>query len=92
MKVTRVSMILFSNNGNYSSRTRAMCKIVLEDVLAIHGVRVLEGDDGFYVVMPQRRLTDGSYKDVAHPLDEDFRKYISHEVLKEYERMLGESL
>jgi len=69
-----------------------MCKIVLEDVLAIHGVRVLEGDDGFYVVMPQRRLTDGSYKDVAHPLDEDFRRGINYEDLKEYERMLGESL
>ena len=44
-------------------------------------LRVLEGDEGYYVAMPSKRKRDGSFKDIAYPLANEVREAIEERVL-----------
>jgi stage V sporulation protein G len=68
--------------------TKAFASIAVDDLIAIRGVRVVEGDKGLFVSMPQSRSEkDGKpeYHDIAFPLNSDLRKEITKAVIEKYE-------
>ncbi|MCL2516933.1 MAG: SpoVG family protein [Oscillospiraceae bacterium] len=65
--------------------TKAFASVGIDDMAAIRGIRVVEGEKGLFVTMPQSKDSEGEYHDIAFPLNGDLRKEISKAVLKEYE-------
>jgi len=66
--------------------TKAFASIAVDDLIAIRGVRVIEGgDDGMFVSMPQTQDKYMKYHDVAFPLTADLRKEIIAGVLEKFE-------
>jgi len=63
---------------------KAYASVAIEDLVAIRGIRVLDGDKGLFVSMPQSRDKDGKYHDIAFPVNGDLRKQLSNEVLDAY--------
>ena len=61
-------------------------KIFFGAALVIHDIKVLEGNQGFFVAMPSRKTPDGQYKDVAHPLNTPTREELNKAVLAEFEK------
>jgi stage V sporulation protein G len=55
------------------------------------GVRIIEGDSGYFVSMPTRRREDGKFMDLVHPINAQTRKMIDDSVLTEYQRLIGKS-
>jgi len=70
-------------------KLRGFASITLDDSFTVSDLRILEGDDGYFVAMPSKRKRDGSYKDVAYPLNNDVRKTIEERVLMAYEKTTG---
>ncbi|MBI3921772.1 MAG: septation regulator SpoVG [Armatimonadetes bacterium] len=70
----------------FEGKTRAFASITFDDSFVIHDLRVVEGDRGLFVAMPNRRLPNGERKDIAHPLNNEFRDVIQARVLEEYDR------
>lgn len=68
------------------SKLKAVASIVIEDSFVIHDIKVLEGNQGYFVAMPSRKTPDGQYKDVAHPLNTPTREELSKVVLAEFEK------
>jgi stage V sporulation protein G len=66
--------------------TLAFASIAIDDLAAIRGVRVVNGEKGMFVSMPQSQDNTGLYHDIAFPLNGDLRKEINAAVLSEYER------
>ncbi len=66
-------------------KTRALVSFVLDDMFAVHEVRVMEGANGLFVAMPSRKGSDGDYRDIAHPVTAEFRKKLSETVLAAYQ-------
>jgi len=66
--------------------TLAFASIAIDDLAAIRGVRVVKGEKGLFVSMPQSQDNTGLYHDIAFPLSGDLRKEINAAVLGEYER------
>ena len=65
--------------------TKAFASVSINDLIAIRGIRVLDGaEKGLFVNMPQSKDKNGEYHDIAFPLNGDLRKEISAAVLKEY--------
>jgi stage V sporulation protein G len=64
--------------------TKAFASVSVDDLIAIRGVRVVEGEKGLFVTMPQSQDKDKNYHDVAFPLVGDLRKEINKVVLNEY--------
>ncbi len=78
--------------ANGKGNILAYASIELNGVFTVHGLRVLQGNDGPFVSMPQRIVKD-EYKDICHPNTRDCRKEFSDAVLDKYESWLerGES-
>jgi stage V sporulation protein G len=65
--------------------TKAFANINVDDLVEIRGVRVVDGEKGLFVSMPQSKDKDDVYHDVAFPINGDLRKEISRAVLEKYE-------
>jgi stage V sporulation protein G len=65
--------------------TKAFASITVDDLIAIRGVRVVEGEKGLFVTMPQSQDKEKNYHDIAFPLNGDLRKEITKSVLDKYE-------
>ncbi len=81
MEITKVNLRLVEN----MNKVRAIASVTFDDEFVVNDIRLVEGDKGFFVAMPSRKLPDGNYKDVAHPIKTEIRKKIQEAVLAEYE-------
>lgn len=70
-------------------KLRAFAALVLDDCFLVGDLRVVEGEDGYFVAMPSRRKRDGSFKDIAYPLNNSLRELIEEKVLLAYEAATG---
>ena len=66
--------------------TVAFASVAVDDLIAIRGVRVVDGEKGLFVSMPQTFNTKtNEFSDTAFPLTKDLREEITSAVLDEYE-------
>jgi len=70
-------------------KLRAFVALVLDECFLVGDLRVVEGEDGYFVAMPSKRKRDGSYKDIAYPLSNETRELIERKVLAAYETATG---
>lgn len=83
MKITSVSVRKVNKEG---SRMRGNASIVLDDMVAIHDIRIIEGDKGLFIAMPSRKTKTGSYRDIAHPISQEVRSMFEKEILDAYDK------
>lgn len=82
MKITKVNMRKIQSD----SRMRGIVSVVVDNCFAIHGIRIIEGDNGLFIAMPSRKNSDGKYRDVAHPITPECRKMFEEAILEEYKK------
>lgn len=80
MEITNVKIKKFVTD----SKMKAIASITFDDCFAIHDVKVIENNDKIFVAMPNKRLKDGTFKDVAHPINFETRQYIESKVIEAY--------
>lgn len=62
----------------------AVASITIDNMLAIHNVRVLKASDKMFVAMPNQKLGDSTYKDLVHPINSEGRSIIEGAVISAY--------
>jgi stage V sporulation protein G len=72
------------------NNTVAFAGLNIDDKFAINGVRVISGENGLFVAMPQTRDNRGEWRDVCFPVTKELRHQISDTVLSEYAKALEE--
>ena len=70
-------------------KLKAFAALVIDDCFLVGDLRVVEGEDGYFVAMPSRRKRDGSFKDIAYPLNNNLREQLEEKVLLAYEAATG---
>jgi len=70
------------------ARLRAVVSVTVDEDLAIHDIKVIEGPQRLFVAMPSRRDEGGIYRDIAHPITPKARKELEDAVLSSYHRYL----
>lgn len=80
MNITSIKIKKFATEG----KMRAIASITIDDYFAIHDVKVIENNGKVFVAMPNKRLKDGTFKDVAHPINIETRKLIEDAVIEAY--------
>ena len=83
MKITEVRVSLCNEE-----RLKAFVNITFDDEFVVRGLKVIEGHNGFFISMPSRRRSDGTYQDIAHPINNAMRTLLEETVLKAYEDQL----
>lgn len=59
---------------NADSKLKAVASIVIDDCIAIHDIKILDGEGGEFISMPSRKTPDGNFRDVVHPINSDARE------------------
>lgn len=83
MKINDIRIRLIQKED---SKLKAVASVVIDDCFVIHDIKVLEGNQGYFVAMPSRKTPDGQYKDVAHPLNTPTREELNKVILAEFEK------
>jgi stage V sporulation protein G len=73
------------------SSTMAFANITVDNLVAINGARVVSGEKGDFVAMPQSRDKEGNYHDIAFPINGELRKELNKAVLAEYDKAQNRS-
>lgn len=83
MEITEVRVRLRNEE-----RLKGFVNVTFDDAFVVRGMKVISGNNGYFVAMPSRRLPDGSHQDVAHPVTTAMRHQIDERVLQAYEAEL----
>lgn len=83
MKVTSVKVKKIEKEN---SRMKGIAEILLDDMIAIHDIRIISGDNGLFVAMPSRKTPTGDYRDIVHPISQEARDIIERAIVEEYNK------
>ena len=89
MKITDVRVRLVNKDD---SKLKAVASITIDDCFVVHDVKIIDGNDGFFIAMPSRKTADGEFKDVAHPIKSETRNEIIGSVLEAYKNEVAKSV
>lgn len=82
MQVTDVKIRRLMSGG----RLRAVVSITIDDMIAIHDIKVVQGEERLFVAMPSRKDENGIFRDIVHPISPEARKMFEDSILETYER------
>ena len=83
MKVTSVKVKKIEKEN---SRMKGIAEILLDDMIAIHDIRIISGDNGLFVALPSRKTPTGDYRDIVHPISQEARDIIEKAIVEEYNK------
>ena len=83
MKVTSVKVKKIEKEN---SRMKGIAEILLDDMIAIHDIRIISGDNGLFVAMPSRKTPTGDYRDIVHQISQEARDIIEKAIVEEYNK------
>lgn len=87
LNVTDVRVRLISKEG---SKLKARVSMTIDECFVIHDIRIIEGANGLFVSMPNRKSPDGEFIDTAHPIDTPTRNFVDKTILEAYEKAVKE--
>ena len=67
-------------------RLRGIVSITLDDILAVHDIKIVQGYERLFVAMPSRKDENGTFRDIVHPISPDARQLFEQQILDEYQR------
>ena len=85
--MAKLDVRVFPLENQPENSTKAFASVTVEDLVAIKGIRVVEGSKGHFVTMPQSKDKDGNFHDIAFPVTGDLRKAINKAILDEFKEV-----
>ena len=85
MEITYVKIRKIISEG----RLRAVVSLTIDDMFAVHDIKVVQGAERLFVAMPSRKDENGVFRDIVHPISAAARKMFEETILEAYERQLA---
>ena len=86
MQITDIRIRRVSSAG----RMKAVVSVTFDEEFVVHDIKVVEGNNGYFVAMPSRKGADGEFRDVAHPIKTETRNMIQTAILDQYNAQIAE--
>jgi stage V sporulation protein G len=86
VEITDIKVRKMTSEG----KMKAIVSVTLDNMLVIHDIKVIEGQEKMFVAMPSRKNAEGEYKDIVHPITSEMREYIQDAILAKYQEALLE--
>lgn len=80
MDITEIKVRRLMTEG----KLRGIISITVDGVLAVHDIKVVQGEERLFVAMPSRRDDSGMFRDIVHPITSDARESIEQQILSAY--------
>lgn len=85
MSITEIKIRKLFTEG----RLKAIISLVLNDCIAVHEIKIIQGDECLFVAMPCRKEQDGTYRDIIHPIGSDARNAIENAIIEAYNKCIS---
>ena len=86
MKITDVRVRKITREG----KMKAIVSITFDEEFVVHDIKIIEGQNGLFIAMPSRKMSEGDFRDIAHPILSETRNKIKDAIFTEYEKTLQE--
>ncbi|MBN2442373.1 MAG: septation regulator SpoVG [Spirochaetales bacterium] len=83
MEITDVKIKKVASEG----KLKAYVSLTFDDCFVVHNLKIIEGKEGIFVAMPNRKTKSGEFKDIAHPINSECRSIIQTRILDEYNNL-----
>ncbi|MDE5556398.1 MAG: septation regulator SpoVG [Ruminococcus sp.] len=84
MEITDVKIRKIMSEG----RLKAVVSVTIDDMFAVHDIKVVQGDERLFVAMPSRKDENGVFRDIVHPISSSARKVFEDVILDAYNKQL----
>ena len=84
MQITDVRIRKVKNEG----KMKAIASITIDQEFVVHDIKVIDGENGLFIAMPSRKMSDGEFRDIAPPIVSETRAKIRDAILEQYYIML----
>ncbi|MBP0955862.1 MAG: SpoVG family protein [Oscillospiraceae bacterium] len=82
MNITEVKVRKSFPTGN----PKAIVSITIDNCLAVHDIKIVQGNDRIFAAMPSRKDENGVFRDIVHPIDPETRDEFDSIILSAYDR------
>ncbi len=86
MDISNITIRKMTTEG----KMKAIISVTFDHVFVVHDIKVIEGNNGYFIAMPSRKTQDGEFKDIVHPINSEFREFLSDAVLGKYHEARAE--
>ncbi len=80
MDITEIKVRKLLSDG----KLRGIVSITVDGVLAVHDIKIVQGEERLFVAMPSRRDDSGMFRDIVHPISSSSREDIESKILSAY--------
>ena len=81
MEITEIRLTLRNED-----KLKAFANVTFDNAFVIRGMKIISGNKGFFLSMPSKKRSDGTYQDVAHPVNSEMRRMLEEKVLEAYRK------
>ncbi len=92
MEITEVKVRKLERENNH---IRGIASVKIDDCFVVHGIRILEGNNGLFIAMPSKprkyKNEEGEevvgYFDIAHPINQETRQLFENAIIEAYNNL-----
>ena len=70
-------------------RLKAVVSMTVDNAIAVHDIKIVQGDERVFVAMPSRRDEAGVFRDISHPISPEARGEIEARIMSAYEKYVS---
>lgn len=80
MEITEIRVTLRDEE-----RLKGFANVTFDNAFVVRGMKIIQGNSGYFVAMPSRKRPNGTHQDIAHPVNSQMRRQIEERVLEAFE-------
>ncbi|MCD8220310.1 MAG: septation regulator SpoVG [Ruminococcus sp.] len=84
MEITDIKIRRIITEG----RLRAVVSVTIYNMLVVHDIKVVQGNERLFVAMPSCKDENGVFHDIVHPISAEARKLVEVRILETYQQYL----
>lgn len=73
-------------------KLRAVISLTIDGAMAVHDIKLVQGEDRMFVAMPSRKDENGSFRDIIHPITPDVRQDLETKIINAYQEHIAEQI
>lgn len=73
-------------NRHKVGKTVAFAKVVIDDAICIDGIRLIDGQKGLFIGMPNRKDKNDEWRDIVFPINSQARKELTDKIIEMYNK------
>lgn len=86
MNITDVRIRKVTDEG----KMKAIVSITFDNEFVVHDIKIIDGQNGLFIAMPSRKMSEGDFRDIAHPILSETRNKIKDAIFEAYDKLLDE--